>query len=97
MNCHSISVRNSLYNFVRKCPYICCGVLPIYCCEILSILLGALPILLGALPILMEVLPVLLWGITYIVGGITYIAYISGGITCNIARGITYIAAGYYL
>lgn len=81
MNCHSISVRNSLYNFVRKCPYICCGVLPIYCCEMLSILLGALPIL-------MEVLPVLLWGITYI-------AYISGGITCNIARGITYIAAGY--
>lgn len=54
-------------------------------------------ILLGALPILMEVLPVLLWGITYIAGGITYIAYISGGITYNIARSFTYIAAGYYL
>lgn len=56
----------------------------------LSILLGALPILLGALP-------VLLWGITFIAGGITYIAYISWGITYNIARGNTYIAAGYYL
>lgn len=72
MNCLSISVRYSLYNFVRKCPYICCGVLPIYCCEMLSILLRAVYCwghylywwryylyCCGVLPILLGVLPIL--------------------------------------